>query len=64
MTNSPCYKCDKRTAICRIGCGDFKQWQDLHHAEKEKIIEAEKMYYLGTHDFDMLEKSGRKQRWK
>ena len=65
MTVSPCYHCDKRTTFCRIGCDEYADWQDLHFAENEKIRKAERdALVLGTHDFDMFEKSGRKQRWK
>ena len=65
MTNSPCYKCDTRNATCRIGCTGYKEWERLHLEEKEKIRKAEReARRFGAHDFDMFEKSGRKQRWK
>ena len=65
MTKAPCYHCDKRSGTCRIGCAEYKDWQTLHIEEKIKINKSERdSYCIGRHDFDMFEKSGRKQRWK
>lgn len=37
---SPCYKCENRTAECRLSCADWKQYEITHAieiAERRKI---------------------------
>lgn len=37
MKNSPCYKCQRRSAICHAQCEDYHAWADALRAERASL---------------------------
>lgn len=37
--NSPCFNCNDRKAMCRIGCKKAKEWEEKRKVENQKLYE-------------------------
>lgn len=35
--DNPCYKCEKRNMLCRLGCKEYEEFQKEESARKQKL---------------------------
>lgn len=40
MTDAPCKDCTERSAGCHASCGRYRDWTELHKAERDQRYNA------------------------